>query len=200
MNVADAMTPRSEVVMAELPGTRDEALAHFQQGSFSSMPVVKRDDGGEEFRGLVSRERLMAEPDEDQVALLVEEVESVAADAPVGTAVAVINSTSQRRVPVVDDGDLAGIVTVARSKPVTSESVMNSATGSAGSSTLRVGRYRAPTALIPSHFQSSSSSAMASPVDSSPSTMRATSSTSTSVNIPVGRAESSRTRPYASPA
>ena len=110
MNVADAMTPRDLLVTAVVPGTREDVLDRLQDNEFSSIPVVNDDSG--EFRGLVSRERLMAEPDENQLALLVEEVESVASDAPVGTAVAVINSTSQRRVPVVDDGDLAGIVTV----------------------------------------------------------------------------------------
>ena len=79
MNVADAMTPRDSLVTAVVPGTREDVLDRLQDNEFSSIPVVNDDSG--EFRGLVSRERLMAEPDENQVALLVEEVESVAADA-----------------------------------------------------------------------------------------------------------------------
>ena len=110
MNVADAMTPRDSLVTAVVPGTREDVLDRLQDNEFSSIPVVNDDSG--EFRGLVSRERLMAEPDEDQLALLVEEMETVESDAPVGTAVAVVNATGQRRAPVVDDGELTGIVTV----------------------------------------------------------------------------------------
>jgi CBS domain-containing protein len=112
MNVADAMTPRSEVVMAELPGTRDEALAHFQQGSFSSMPVVTRDDDdGEEFRGLVSRNDLIERPDENQLALLVREVPTTAKDAGIEDLARLMVREKSRRVPVVD-GRLEGIITV----------------------------------------------------------------------------------------
>jgi CBS domain-containing protein len=111
MNVADTMTPRSEVVMAELPGTRDEALAHFQQGGFSSMPVVKRDDGDEEFRGLVSRTDLIDRPDEDQLALLVREVPTTTEDASIEELARLMTEEDTRRVPVVD-GQLKGIVTI----------------------------------------------------------------------------------------
>ena len=111
MNVADAMTPRSEVVMAELPGTRDEALAHFQEGSFSSMPVVKRTEGDEEFRGLVSRNDLIERPDEDQLALLVREVPTTAEPASLEDLARLMLEENTRRVPVVD-GRLEGIVTI----------------------------------------------------------------------------------------
>jgi CBS domain-containing protein len=111
MNVADAMTPRSEVVMAELPGTRDEALAHFQQGGFSSMPIVKRDDDDEEFRGLVSRADLIERPDEDQLALLVREVPTTSRDASLEELARLMVEEDTRRVPVVD-GRLEGIITI----------------------------------------------------------------------------------------
>jgi len=111
MNVADAMTPRSAVVTAELPGTRDEALAHFQQGSFSSMPVVKHGDDGEEFRGLVSRNDLIERPDEDQLALLVREVPTISRGATIADLAELMLVEGTRRVPVVD-GELEGIVTI----------------------------------------------------------------------------------------
>jgi CBS domain-containing protein len=111
MNVADAMTPRSEVVMAELPGTRDEALAHFQKGSFSSMPVVKHGDDGEEFRGLVSRNDMIERPDEDQLALLVREVPTTTEGASLEELARLMLEEDTRRVPVVD-GRLEGIVTI----------------------------------------------------------------------------------------
>jgi hypothetical protein len=86
MKVADAMTPRSDVVIAELPGTRDDVLEHLQERGFSSVPVVKQTDEGEQYRGLVSREELIERPDEDQLAVLMREVPTVAADATIEAA------------------------------------------------------------------------------------------------------------------
>ena len=111
MNVADAMTPREDLVTVELPGTREDVLAYLQERSFSSVPVVKQTDAGEEFRGLVSRESLIDQPDEDQLAMLVEEVPTIHADASIGELAALMRETGARRVPVVD-GELEGVVTI----------------------------------------------------------------------------------------
>ncbi|MDS0476115.1 CBS domain-containing protein [Natrinema sp. 1APR25-10V2] len=130
MNVADAMTPREDVVTADLPGTRSDVLEYLQEQSFSSVPVVKPSDDGPEYRGLISRETLIEQPDEDQLVMLMEE------DVPAttsGTALEEVARTmvehGARRVPVVDsaerssadrsggseppeDGEFEGIVTV----------------------------------------------------------------------------------------
>jgi len=111
MNVADAMTPRPEVVTVEIPGTRDDVLEYLQDRAFSSVPVVKETDDGEEFRGLISRNVLIEQPDEDQLALLVEETPTITADATLEDAAAKIVETGARRLPVVD-GRLEGIVTI----------------------------------------------------------------------------------------
>jgi len=111
MNVADVMTPRDDLVTAEVPGARTDVLEQLRGGKFSSVPVVADADGDEEFRGLVSRERLIAEPDEDQLALLVEEVPATTGDATLGEVAALMVEERARRVPVVD-GRLEGIVTV----------------------------------------------------------------------------------------
>ncbi|MFC7228293.1 CBS domain-containing protein [Salinirubellus salinus] len=111
MNVADAMTPRESLVTVELPGTREDVLAYLQERSFSSVPVVKQTDDGEEFRGLVSRESLIDQPDEDQLAMLVEAVPSVEADDDISELAALMRETGARRVPVVDSR-LVGIVTI----------------------------------------------------------------------------------------
>ena len=124
MNVADVMTPRESLVTAVVPGSRDDVLDRLQDNEFSSIPVVNADSGT--FRGLVSRERLIEEPDEDQLALLVEEVEVINSDASLVDAARLIRETGQRRVPVVDRvsgtgvsdaekspaGELVGIVTI----------------------------------------------------------------------------------------
>jgi IMP dehydrogenase len=111
MKVADAMTPREDLVTVSLPGTREDALAYLQERSFSSVPVVKSTGDGESFRGLVTREGLIQQPDEDQLALLVEEVSTTTADATLTDLAALVRESGQRRVPVVD-GRLEGIVTV----------------------------------------------------------------------------------------
>ena len=111
MKVADAMTPRSELVTVELPGTRDDALEYLQEHGFSSVPVIKTVDGGEEFRGLVSREGLIENPDEDQLALLLEEVPTTTEDSTVEEVASLMLAERARRVPVVD-GRLEGLVTI----------------------------------------------------------------------------------------
>ncbi|ESS06494.1 MAG: hemolysin related proteins containing CBS domain protein [uncultured archaeon A07HB70] len=111
MNVADAMTPRAEVVTVSLPGTRGDALTYLQERGFSSLPVVKETAEGEAYRGLVSRADLIEQPEEDQLALLLREVPTVAPDASLVDAARQMRETGERRAPVVDD-ELVGILTV----------------------------------------------------------------------------------------
>jgi len=111
MNVADVMTAREDLVTVELPGTRDDVLEYLQERAFSSVPVVKETDDGEEFRGLVTRTALIDNPDEDQLALLVEEVPSIERGASIEELAELMLREGARRVPVVD-GRLEGIVTI----------------------------------------------------------------------------------------
>ncbi|MFB6079644.1 MAG: CBS domain-containing protein [Haloferacaceae archaeon] len=111
MRVADAMTPRSEVVTVSLPGRRDDVLSYIQERSFSSVPVVKETAEGEEYRGLVSRADLIEQPDEDQLAMLMRDVPTTTADADLTDVARLMIGSDTRRVPVVD-GTLQGIVTV----------------------------------------------------------------------------------------
>jgi len=111
MNVADAMTTRSELVTVELPGTREDVLEYLQDRAFSSVPVVKPTGDGEEYRGLVSRDALIEHPDEDQLAILMADVPTTTADATLTEVTRVMVEERARRVPVVD-GKLEGIVTV----------------------------------------------------------------------------------------
>ncbi|MFB6256322.1 MAG: CBS domain-containing protein [Haloplanus sp.] len=111
MHVADAMTPRSDVVTVDIPGTRDDALEYLQERGFSSVPVVKPTGDGEAYRGLVSRDDLIENPDEDQLALLMREVPTTTADADIVDVAAMMLAENARRIPVVDDG-LEGIITV----------------------------------------------------------------------------------------
>ncbi len=112
MNVEDAMTPREEVVTVEIPGTRDDALEYLQDRAFSSVPAVKETADGEVYRGIVSRGALIERPDEDQLALLADEVEPTSRDTSLETVVGRMLSAGERRVPVGDGDRLEGIVTV----------------------------------------------------------------------------------------
>ncbi|MFC5133154.1 MULTISPECIES: CBS domain-containing protein [Haloferacaceae] len=112
MNVVDAMTPRADLVVVEIPGSRNDVLEYLQEYGFSSVPVVKDVDGEEVYRGLVSRDDLIDQPDEDQLALLMREVPATTADATIEEAAATMVSERSRRLPVVDGDELVGIVTV----------------------------------------------------------------------------------------
>lgn len=106
------MTPRSEVVTVEIPGAREDVLEYLQDRGFSSVPAVTAKDDTEEFRGLVTRESLIEQPDEDQLALLAREVPTVAPSMPLAELAQLIVESTERRVPVLDDEELIGIVTV----------------------------------------------------------------------------------------
>ncbi|MFB6127316.1 MAG: CBS domain-containing protein [Halolamina sp.] len=115
MQVADAMTPESELVTDELPGSRDDVLADLQEHGFSSVPVVERTDEERLYRGLVSRDDLIENPDVDQLAMLMRGVPTTTATTDVVDAAELMVTEGARRVPVVasDDGaHLRGIVTV----------------------------------------------------------------------------------------
>ena len=112
MNVADVMTPREEVVTVEIPGTRDDVLEYLQDRAFSSVPVIKATDEGEVYRGIVSRDALIEQPDEDQLALLAEDVPTTGSDTSLETVAGLMHSEHARRVPVVDGDTLEGIVTI----------------------------------------------------------------------------------------
>lgn len=111
MRVADAMTQRSEVITAELPGTREDVLAQFQERSFSSVPVLNKSSGEEEYRGLISRQDLIKHPEEDQLALLMREAPTIRKDASIKELVELILREEHRRIPVVNE-NLEGIITV----------------------------------------------------------------------------------------
>ncbi|ADD05561.1 CBS domain protein [Natrialba magadii ATCC 43099] len=111
MNVADAMTPREDVVTVDLPGTRSDVLEYLQERSFSSVPVVKPTDNGPEYRGLVSRDTLIEQPDEDQLVMLMDEVPTTTRETALEEVARTMVEEGARRVPVVD-GEFEGIITV----------------------------------------------------------------------------------------
>ncbi len=106
MKITELMTP--DVVTAELPGTREDVIEILQKGEISSIPVTK--DG--RYRGLISREELLRDANEDQLAMLMREVPTVAEDATVEDCARLMLEEDERRVPVVENGGVVGIVTL----------------------------------------------------------------------------------------
>jgi IMP dehydrogenase len=112
MTVEDVMTSREDVVTVEVPGSRDDALEYLQMGKFSSVPAIKTTEDGETFRGIIARNTLINNPNEDQLALLAEEVPSISTDASLTEVAELMVSENERRIPVLDGETLQGIVTV----------------------------------------------------------------------------------------
>ncbi|MFW5929563.1 MAG: CBS domain-containing protein [Halobacteriota archaeon] len=104
--VGDLMAP--DVVTAELPGAREDVIEVLRGGDISSIPVTK--DGV--YRGLVSREELLSDPDEEQLAMLMREVPTVEATDSVRDCAAVMLEHEERRLPVVSDTEVQGIITL----------------------------------------------------------------------------------------
>ncbi|ERG88587.1 MAG: CBS domain containing membrane protein [halophilic archaeon J07HX5] len=112
MNVADIMTPGEEVITVELPGTRDDVLEYLQDRAFSSVPVLKQTSDGHVYHGLVSRRTLIEHADEDQLAMLSETVTTISREASLAEAIELMTEAHERRLPVVEDDRLEGIITV----------------------------------------------------------------------------------------
>ncbi|ADT83062.1 CBS domain-containing protein [Thermococcus barophilus] len=110
MKVKSIMTP--DPVVIELPATRGYALELFKKHKVRSFPVVRR--GNKELVGIVSIKRVLVNPDEDQLAMLVKrDVPVVKPTDDLKKAVRLMLDYDYRRVIVVnDDGKVVGILTV----------------------------------------------------------------------------------------
>lgn len=109
MRVKDVMT--AEVKYVEVPGTRAEALELLRKLNISSAPVVKGDT--QELVGIVTLRNLFDHQDEEQLGMLVDrDVPTVAPEDSIEDTARLIFKTGARRLPVVKDGKLVGIVTV----------------------------------------------------------------------------------------
>ena len=105
--VEDIMT--DDVITASLPGTREDVIEILGDGVVSSIPVVN----DSKYRGLVSRDELLAKPGEDQLAMLMREIEPVEAQTSVEECARRMMEEEEGRLPVVDeDGGVEGILTL----------------------------------------------------------------------------------------
>ncbi|MFZ2497338.1 MAG: CBS domain-containing protein [Methanosarcina sp.] len=99
-----------DVASATLPGSRDEVLKILKNKHISGVPVLK----DSKVVGIVTRTNLLQNPEEEQLALLMtRDPITISIGADLQTAARLLLEHDIRRLPVVDNGKLVGLVTVA---------------------------------------------------------------------------------------
>lgn len=98
------------VARAELPGSRDEVLEILKSKHISGVPIVK----GGELVGIVTRTDLLKHPEEEQIAMLMTRNPiTITPEKSIVDAARIIIENNIRRLPVVENGVLAGLITIA---------------------------------------------------------------------------------------
>ncbi|MCG7853471.1 MAG: CBS domain-containing protein [Methanosarcinaceae archaeon] len=99
-----------DVACVSLPGSRDEVLKILKDQRISGVPVLKDN----KVVGIVTRTNLLNNPEEEQLALLMtRDPVTIAPDSDIRTAARLLIEHRIRRLPVMDNGYLVGLVTVA---------------------------------------------------------------------------------------
>jgi CBS domain-containing protein len=108
MIVRDYMT--SDVVHVEIPGNRDDVLKILKRTGISGVPVIKH----KKIVGIITRKDLLRKPEETQLGLLMTPKPlTIAPDADISEAARILVTKKIRRLPVVEDGHLLGLLSVA---------------------------------------------------------------------------------------
>lgn len=108
IKVMDIM--RKDVAYATLPGSRDEVHSLLKAKRVSGVPVLK--DG--KVVGIVSRANLLKKPEEEQLALLMTRNPiTISPNEDIAVASKILLENNIRRLPVVEDERLVGIISVA---------------------------------------------------------------------------------------
>ncbi len=99
-----------DVAYASLPGSRDEVLEILKNKHVSGVPVVKKD----ELVGIVTRTDLLKYPEEEQLAILMRrDPITIKPGESIVDAARTILEHGVRRLPVVENGTLVGLITIA---------------------------------------------------------------------------------------
>jgi len=97
-------------VHVEVPGNREKALEIMRKQKISGLPVVK--EGTKKLVGILTRSDLIENPDEEQIALVMSRnVVTAELEEHVSDVAKKMLDNNIRRIPVVKDGDLVGVVT-----------------------------------------------------------------------------------------
>ncbi len=98
------------IYSVRVPGNRTNALEIMRKKKVSGLPVVK--NGTNELVGLLTRTDLVENPDEEQIALIMtRNIITASPDDDVKDVAAKMITNNIRRVPIVKDGSLVGLVT-----------------------------------------------------------------------------------------
>ncbi|NHI83364.1 MAG: CBS domain-containing protein [Candidatus Thorarchaeota archaeon] len=109
MKVSECM--QSDVAYISVPGTRDDVLQLMAEKQINGIPVVKK--GTKKLVGMVTRSDLLKKADETQLAMLmVRDPVSVTPRTHIKTAIRMIIEKGFRRLPVVENEELAGLVSI----------------------------------------------------------------------------------------
>jgi CBS domain-containing protein len=99
----------SDVVHVEIPGNRDDVLKILKRTGISGVPVVKN----KKIVGIITRKDLLRKPEETQLGLLMTAKPiSIAPEADIRLAARLLVEHRIRRLPVVEDGHLLGLLSV----------------------------------------------------------------------------------------
>ncbi|MFZ2410196.1 MAG: CBS domain-containing protein [Candidatus Methanoperedens sp.] len=99
-----------DVAHAELPGSRDEVLEILKTKHISGVPIVKNG----ELLGIVTRTDLLKNPEEEQIAILMTRNPiTITPEKSIVEAARIILENNIRRLPVVEDHSLMGLITIA---------------------------------------------------------------------------------------
>jgi CBS domain-containing protein len=99
-----------DVASATLPGSRDEVLKVLKNKHISGVPVIKES----KVVGIVTRTNLLQNPEEEQLALLMtRNPMTISSGSSIQAAAHLLLEHLIRRLPVVDEEKLVGLVTVA---------------------------------------------------------------------------------------
>lgn len=108
MHVKDLMT--RDVISVQAPGKKAEAIRLLAQNRISGLPVVKK--GTTKLVGILTRKNIFEHPHENQLALLMtKDPVTVHPEMPVCDAITIMEQKDLRRLPVVDEDRLVGILT-----------------------------------------------------------------------------------------
>ncbi len=110
MKVSDCM--QSDIVYVSVPGTREDVLQIMAEQEIMGLPVVKK--GTKKLVGIVTRTDLLKKADENQLAMLmVRDPKTVTPRTEIKTAAKMMLENDFRRLPVVDNDELVGLITIA---------------------------------------------------------------------------------------
>ncbi|HNX18102.1 MAG TPA: CBS domain-containing protein [Methanoregula sp.] len=108
MLVKDYMT--ADVVHVDIPGNRDDVLKILKRTGISGVPVLKN----KKLIGIITRKDLLSKPEETQLGLLMTaKPVTIGPDADIREAARLLVTQRIRRLPVVEDNKLVGLLSVA---------------------------------------------------------------------------------------